>query len=120
MWGPPAALMAAIFAVSSVPNLDTSTTGISDKTLHSWTYSALGALLVRAFARAEWRGVTPAAALRAWVGAVLWGAFDELHQALVPGRSTSWEDLVADAAGAGLAVVVVLAAARLARRGRAV
>lgn len=112
--------MAAIFVASSVPDLDTSASGISDKALHSWTYSALGVLLLRAFARAVWRGVTGRAAWRAWLAAVSWGALDELHQAVVPGRTTSWEDLLADAFGAGLAIVVVLAAASRGRGRRAV
>ena len=120
VWGPAVSLMAAIFAVSSVPNLDTTSSGISDKTLHFWTYGALGVLLVRALAGAAWTGVTSRAASLAWVMAVAWGALDEWHQSTVPGRSLSGRDLVADAIGAALAVAVVLLAARRRRGGRAV
>jgi VanZ family protein len=120
VWGPAVALMAAIFLVSSVPHLDTSESGISDKSLHSWTYAALGALLARALAGAAWAGVTARAAALAWAYAVLWGGFDELHQSFVPGRSLSGADWLADAIGAAAGIVAVLALARLRPRNRAV
>jgi len=120
VWGPAASLMAVIFAASSVPHLDTTSSGISDKTLHVWTYGALGALLVRALAGAAWTGVTSRVAGLAWVIAVAWGALDEWHQSIVPGRSLSSRDLVADAIGAALAVAVVLLVARRQGGGRAV
>jgi VanZ family protein len=110
--------MVAIFAVSSVPNLDTSGTGVSDKSLHFWVYGLLGALLLRALAGAAWAGVTVRAASAAWLMAVVWGALDEVHQAFVPGRSLSGLDWLADAGGAALAAGVVLAV--VVRRGRAV
>jgi VanZ family protein len=120
VWGPAAGLMAAIFLASSVPHLDTSDSGLSDKSLHSWAYAALGALLLRALSGAAWAGVTARAAALAWLSAVLWGAFDELHQTFVPGRSLSGGDWLADALGAALGVAAVLVLARLRPGSRAV
>jgi VanZ family protein len=119
LWGPAVGLMAAIFAASSVPNLDTSASGVSDKTIHLWTYAALGGLLLRAVAGAAWAGVTVARAGGAWLLAAGWGILDELHQARVPGRFASGADWLADAAGAALAVGVLLGAGRWRRRRRA-
>ncbi len=112
--------MVAIFSVSSVPHLDTSESGVSDKSLHFWTYGALGALLLRALAGAVWSAVTLRVAVGAWLMAVGWGALDELHQAFVPGRSPSWLDWLSDAGGAALAVAAALVLAVVWRRGRAV
>jgi VanZ family protein len=117
VWGPAVALMLGIFLASSVPNLDTVATGVSDKSLHFVAYGALGVLLLRALAGARWAGVTPAAAAGAWVLAVLWGVTDELHQAFVPGRTAALDDWLADAGGAIAGVGVVVAFA-LGRRGR--
>lgn len=120
VWGPPIGLMAAIFAVSSVPHLDTSSSGVSDKNLHFWTYGLLGVLLVRALAAADWTAVTIRTAVLAWVCGVGYGAFDEVHQAFVPGRTMSGGDLLADAVGTALGAGAALVAARLRARDRAV
>jgi len=112
--------MAAILLASSVPNLDSEQTGLSDKTLHFWTYGALGALMLRALARASWRGTAVRSALGAWTLTSAWGALDEVHQALVPGRFPSWADWLADALGAAAAVGLGLVLARRRRENRAV
>ena len=120
IWGPPVGLMAAIFAVSSIPHLDTSSSGVSDKSLHFWAYGLLAILAIRALAGAAWAGVTTRAAVLGWTWAVVFGALDEVHQAFVPGRSLSGADLVADAFGAALGAGLVLVAARLVGPKRAV
>ncbi len=120
VWGPAVGLMVAIFTASSVPNLDTSASGVSDKSLHFWAYGALGALLLRALAGAVWTGVTIRTAGAAWLMAIGWGVLDELHQALVPGRSPSGLDWLADAAGAAIAAGAILILAVVGKRGRAV
>jgi VanZ family protein len=38
---------------------------------------------------------------------ILYGAFDEIHQAFVPGRTPDKYDLLADSVGAVVAIVVV-------------
>jgi VanZ family protein len=40
------------------------------------------------------------------VGAVLWGVSDEWHQSFVPGRAVEAADLLADVAGAALALAL--------------
>ena len=92
--------MVAIFGVSSIPDLQTTPAGLSDKTVHALVYGLLGALVLRAVARAEWAGVTFVVALAAALISGLYGVTDELHQGVVPGRSTEALDMVADAAGA--------------------
>lgn len=46
----------------------------------------------------------------AWGVAVAYGGVDEFHQRFVPGRTSSVADLMADAAGAALALSILLAA----------
>ena len=118
LWGPPVALMALIFGLSSMskPPLPD---GVSDHTAHFAAYALLSALLVRALAGGRWAGMTWGRAARAWGISVLYGASDELHQGLVPGRFPSVEDVVADALGAAAAVAVLGAIAALVVRRRA-
>ena len=71
----------------------------SDKSLHLWGYTLLGGLLVRLFKRefsslSFWRIM-----LLALVAGTLYGVSDELHQALVPGRSADAWDVLADMVG---------------------
>ena len=109
IWGPAIALMVAIFGVSSIPDLQVSPAGLSDKTVHAVVYGLLGALVLRAVTRAEWAGVTLVAALAAALISGLYGVTDELHQGFVPGRETEALDMVADAVGASGAVGVIWA-----------
>ncbi len=111
--------MAAIFVASSIPNLERIPGGFSDKSAHFWASAGLGALALRAAAGATWRAVSGRTAAMAWLIAAIYAITDEWHQAFVPGRSPSWADWVADALGAAVAVIVILAIGR-ARAGRAV
>ena len=101
--------MALIFVVSS---FEVSVPGVQrlpfrDKALHFVEYGVLGWLSARA-AASSW---PRASAWRTFVFAVfvstLWGLSDEIHQALVPGRSSELGDVLADflgsVAGAGAA-----------------
>ena len=101
--------MALIFVVSS---FEVSVPGVGhlpfrDKALHFVEYGVLGWLSARA-AASSW---PRASAWRTFVFAVfvstLWGLSDEIHQALVPGRSSELGDVLADflgsVAGAGAA-----------------
>ena len=109
IWGPAIALMVAIFGASSIPDLQTSPAGLSDKTVHALVYGLLGALVLRAVTRAEWAGVTLVAALAATLISGLYGVTDELHQGFVPGRTTEALDMVADVVGASGAAGVIWA-----------
>ncbi len=90
--------MALIFAISS---FEVSVPGVRhlpfrDKAIHFVEYAVLGWLCAAAASR-TWPS---ASSLRTLLFAVfvstLWGLSDEIHQALVPGRSSELADLVAD------------------------
>jgi VanZ family protein len=107
IWGPPLVAAAAIFVASSVESLPSTPGDLSDSTLHGIAFGTLAALLLRALAGGRWRGVTPAAALAAAGLAMVYGAVDEWHQSFVPGRTPEARDLLADSAGAWIAVLVI-------------
>jgi VanZ family protein len=90
-----------LFLLSSIPAqvLPRSQFRLADKLVHAAVYGVLGALAARGFHRGY-----RTTAWRAWVWgvltAVLYGATDELHQVVVPGRSADVVDLLADGVGA--------------------
>jgi VanZ family protein len=99
-WGPPVALSAVIFFLSSRSTLPMPTPAFAgaDKVGHFAVYAVLGWLL----ARGAWMtGLSPWWAVA--IG-VLYGATDEFHQSFVPGRTPEFLDWVADAAGVMAAV----------------
>ncbi|MHB8765580.1 MAG: VanZ family protein [Deferrisomatales bacterium] len=89
--------MVTMFALShmSRPPLPESLLRLGDKVLHGAEYALLAWLWSRAVG-GSWRR----RALLAWLGATAFGLTDELHQAFVPGRTSSALDLVADTLGA--------------------
>ena len=105
VWGPVVLWAALIFAVSSIPSLDTGF-GIWDlvlrKLAHLVEYAVLGALLLRALRR------EPAAIA---LGS-LYAVTDEIHQSFVAGRHGSPLDWLIDTLGVVAGVVL------LARSGR--
>ncbi len=97
LWAPVIVYMAAIFAVSSMPQAPLPAGG--DKTWHVIAYFGLGVVVVRAVAgglprRIGWRTAALAIAI-----AVTYAVTDEMHQWFVPGRSADVADLIADAIG---------------------
>jgi VanZ family protein len=100
LWGPVLVMMAIIFTVSSIPNLQHLPGNISDKTGHGIGYAMLGALLLRALAGGRRAGVTWRTVLLAVACATAYGVSDEFHQRFVPGRSSDVYDVLADAEGA--------------------
>jgi VanZ family protein len=97
--------MAAMFWASAQSN-PPMPAALSDKLLHALAYLGLGVLTFRAVAgrmsaRVTWRRAV--AALAITIG---YAATDELHQIAVPGRSADVFDLIADAGGAVLALIV--------------
>ena len=98
--------MALIFGLSSIsnpPNLP----GGSDKGAHSILYAGFGTLLLRALAGGRLRHVAVRTMFAAILLAAAYGVTDEIHQLFVPGRSYEVADMVADAAGAGVATIGV-------------
>lgn len=77
-----------------------------DKAAHAAEFAVLAFLLVRAFALSGARAGSLAAMLAAGAIAALYAAFDEWHQASVPGRIPDWFDLVADIAGVVLVLII--------------
>jgi VanZ family protein len=109
--------MAVIFAFSSIPNLTATPLDVTDHTGHFIGYALLGALVLRAVAGGRRRGVTPRTAAIAWGLSAAYGMSDEWHQGFVPGRSPALDDWIADALGAAVSVLCILAAVRLRRPG---
>ena len=95
--------MGVIFAFSSRPGYTLPSYGTWDiivkKGAHVTEYAILGWLIQRALGtgRAGWQ---------AWLVAVAYAATDELHQSLVPDRNARVTDVVIDAAGAVMGVVI--------------
>jgi hypothetical protein len=94
LWLPVAAWAAVIFALSSVPSLDS---GLGwdfalRKVAHLTEYAVLGALLARALDRAA-----PALVL-----GVAYAVTDEIHQHFVRGRNGNPVDVAIDALGVAL------------------
>ena len=109
-FGPPLALMAVIFYLSAQPDLNSglgSLDTVLRKLAHMTEYGLLWFSLWRAFG---YRDPRPAIAV-----ALLYAASDELHQSFVQGRHGSPVDWCIDAAGVGLAGLVVVLYDRRAR-----
>ncbi len=93
-----------IFFLSDQPKLPTPPIAFEglDKLIHAGFYGVLAGLLWwadRGQIRRAW----------VWVGAcVLYGASDEFHQCFVPHRKADLLDLLADTAGAALAMALLL------------
>lgn len=94
--------MALIFVVSSVEVHVPVVRHVPfrDKGVHFIEYGILGWLCAGASAR-TWPSVSPwrTAGFAVFIS-LLWGLSDEIHQALVPGRSPELADIVADLLGA--------------------
>lgn len=97
LWAPVIVYMAAIFAVSSMPQPPLPAGG--DKPWHAIAYFGFAVVVVRAVAgglprQIDWRTAALAIAI-----AVTYAVTDEMHQWFVPGRSADVADLIADAIG---------------------
>ncbi len=117
-WGLVAAYMAAIFALSSQPQLPDLPSAVSDKHAHAVTYAGLAVLTCRAVAGGSLAQLTARGAATAWAIAAGYGASDEVHQGYVPGRTPDLDDWVADAAGASAAAAGCYAGGILSRSRR--
>lgn len=99
LWGPVVAYMAAIFFVSSLSEPPVPPE-VADKWGHAFTYCGLAVLAVRAVAGGLLARIDVRAAVIAVAIATAYGATDEFHQMVVPGRSAELYDLYADFGGA--------------------
>jgi VanZ family protein len=105
LWAPVVAYMAAIFFVSGL-SIAPLPEQVSDKTGHFVAYAVLALLCVRAVGGGLRRRVGLRVAVLALVIASAYGAFDELHQWFVPGRSADILDWYADSSGALIGIGV--------------
>jgi len=96
--------MALIFYQSSLTNPPLPPS-LSDKVAHLAGYGVLAGLLLRALLGGFPRPVSWRAGSLAVLLAVVYGVSDEWHQSFVPERAADAMDVVADGAGAMLAVV---------------
>ncbi len=122
MWWRLAAVVAwagVIFALSSMSEPPGAQGGEwRSQAGHLSFFAVLGWLAVR-FATIRWPRADAVTLLACcWAFAVLYGVSDEWHQSFVPGRDTSFLDVVFDAAGAAIGVAVVPVTAWI-RRSRA-
>lgn len=98
-WLWPAALVLVIWNASGQGEVASAGFAGEDKIAHFFVFGLLATLVVR----------TGFASGRAWVAVLLvslYGAVDELHQSLTPGRFMTLSDWVADTLGAAVAVAV--------------
>ena len=104
LWGPFLAALALVFWLSSLSDVP-GAHYFWDKLLHTIGYAGLGVLALRAF-HGGFEPPRLASTIYAGLVVILWGVSDEIHQYFVPGRDASAWDVLADAVGFGVAVVV--------------
>lgn len=108
-WSPVLLWCLAILALSSIPGSTIGRVGlrIPDKLIHGIEYSILGYLALRqqlgdaSISRRR-------AVLTTLVLGVAVGALDESYQRLVPQRTPSWGDLLADTIGVSVGILLAL------------
>ena len=100
-----------IFLLSSIPNpqLPSTLPGWSDKVTHAALYAVFGALIVRSLTttRPPLTRIAVAVAI-----AASFGAIDEWHQRLIPGRSSDHRDWYADVSGSVAGSILAFAGLR--------
>lgn len=108
-WTATIAYMALLFWLSSRPGDVVERWNflrVPDYVLHGAAYLVLGVIAHLAFA-ASFRWPFWLRACAAVVLASVYGVTDEIHQAFVPGRVASWQDVLANAAGATVGQVAL-------------
>ena len=98
-WAPVVGYSVLIFSVSAQQDLSPPKFPSSDKVAHVLEYGMLGLLWARAATR-SWPHWTFRLLLISTIFFTgLYGFTDEWHQLYVPGRSSDWQDVLADACG---------------------
>lgn len=108
------ALALVVGAVVPSPHVDVPGLTVSDTWLHAVAYGVQALLLLWLLSSCLGR---IGAAVGAWAGAFVIGAGTELLQMLQPARAAELRDLLADAVGAAMGVLVGLISTWLVRRG---
>jgi VanZ family protein len=117
-WLPVIAYASLIFYLSSLPHPEEDLPKflfekIGDKFLHVIEYAVLGLLCYPAFRRAAGARIAQQAVLVTILAVSFYAMTDEVHQAFVPFRESSWLDWMADTAGG---VIGALCASRMVER----
>lgn len=101
--------MGAIYVASSIPKLPRLTEAFDVYTLaHVFVFGILFLLGERAFFHQAWSSYLQRNSfLGAFVLTCAYGILDEIHQSFVPGRSPDAMDVLADAAGAILMMLLL-------------
>ncbi len=84
------------------------------KTAHAVIFMALGGSLLVCLE--SWLGERKLLWLWSFIGGTVYAASDEWHQSMVPGRSGSIEDVLIDAAGVAVGVLVMLLIIRMIKK----
>ena len=109
LWAPPCVWSLFILFLTSIPNPNLPAPKGSDTWAHFLVYAVLGVLTARA-AELTPRRVLPLLAVIA--GVSLFGAFDEWHQAFIPGRVPGFADWIADSVGGAVGAMLFTFAMR--------
>lgn len=99
--------MALIFVLSAQPGLAITEDASVDLPVRRAAHIAAYAILTILFARGLRAGTSPTRIAAAALLAVLYGVTDELHQSTVPDRTGRPEDVLIDALGALVGIVVL-------------
>ena len=109
-WLPAAVYMLLIWVASSIETpLSLEDVPFQDKGVHFIEYGILGLLISHALVGTYPRVSAPRRAVLAFLGTILWGMLDEIHQAYVPGRNADIVDVWADGLGAIMGTLVFFA-----------
>jgi VanZ family protein len=108
-WGPAILLMVVIFVFSSTPSSDLPNFNWADfivkKGGHALGYGLLAFAYLRGL-KGEHRHVALRQLLGAWLMAVLYSTTDEFHQSFTPGRHPAATDVMIDALGAAVGLIL--------------
>jgi VanZ family protein len=97
--------MAAIYYISAQSAPPMVGPAVSDKVAHAIAYFGFGVLTFRAVAGGLVAPVTVPRATATMIISIVYAVTDEVHQLFVPGRYGDVVDVLADAAGAALALM---------------
>ena len=97
-----------IFVLSSFPLNDFPSVPVAefDKLIHFIEYAIFGIFLMLAFTNMRSVKVVRSAIMISLIVGICYAGTDEIHQWFVPGRNSSIFDLIADAAGVVIGVIL--------------
>jgi VanZ family protein len=114
---PLAVYWAILFIATTLPGNDVPSLGVSDKIEHFAGYMVLSVLVCFTYLfQKKFRLLSSKPFLMTILTVSFYGALDELHQLLVPGRSCDIRDLAADVTGALLGLLLVFMIKQFSRK----